>query len=254
MLRTDGLTVDNLAARAGVTVRTVRFYSSRGLLPPPRLRGRVGLYGADHLARLELIRDLQTLGFTLSAIQRHLDGVPADATPEDLALRRALLAPWTDDHCEDLDRHELDRRAGARLDDHRIAQLAALGIVEPVDGNRVRLCRPAMLSVGLQILELGLPLDMLVEAKHSVEHHTAKVAAELRELFAVNVLRPFRERGRPEGEREQVRAATDRLRTLTVQVLVNGFQHAVNDMIRHHLQESDRNFSPENDEPDIPRR
>jgi DNA-binding transcriptional MerR regulator len=241
----DELTVDNLAARAGVTVRTVRFYSSRGLLPPPRLRGRVGLYGADHLARLELIRDLQTLGFTLSAIERHLRRVPAGATPEDLALRRALLAPWTDDQCEDLDRHELDRRAGARLDDDRLAQLRALGIVERVDGHRVRLRRPAMLSVGLQILDLGLPLEMLVRAKDIVEQHTTEVAVELHELFTANVLRPFRERGSPEDERERVRATTDRLRTLTVQVLVNGFQRAVNDVIRDHVRESDRALSPE---------
>ncbi|WP_243792321.1 MerR family transcriptional regulator [Saccharopolyspora gloriosae] len=83
MLRTadEELTIDELAARAGVTVRTVRFYASRGLLPPPRLRGRLGLYGGDHLARLDLIRELQALGFTLSAIERHLERIPDDATP-----------------------------------------------------------------------------------------------------------------------------------------------------------------------------
>lgn len=249
----DELTVDNLAARAGVTVRTVRFYSSRGLLPPPRLRGRVGFYGTDHLVRLELIRDLQTLGFTLSAIERHLRRVPADATPQDLALRRALLAPWTDDQCEDLDRHELDRRAGTRLDDNRLAQLGALGIVERVDGHRVRLRRPAMLSVGLRILDLDLPREMLVQAMDIVEQHTTEVAVELHELFAANVLRPFRERGRPDDERERVRATADQLRTLTVQVLVNGFQRAVNDVIRDHLRESDHTLSPENPTDPAPR-
>lgn len=245
----DELTVDNLAARAGVTVRTVRFYSSRGLLPPPRLRGRVGFYGADHLIRLELIRDLQTLGFTLSAIEGHLRRLPADATPEDLALRRALLAPWTDDQCEDLERHELDRRAGIHLDDHRLDQLGALGIVERVDDHHVRLRRPAMLSVGLRILDLDLPREMLVQAMDIVEQHTSKVAVELHELFAANILRPFRERGRPEDERERVRAAADQLRTLTAQVLVNGFQRAVNDVIRGHLRKSDDALSPE-DSPD----
>ncbi|MBX6766499.1 MAG: MerR family transcriptional regulator, partial [Actinomadura rubrobrunea] len=87
------LTVDELAARAGLTVRTVRFYAGRGLLPPPRLRGRTGLYGPVHLARLELIRELQSLGLTLAAIERHLARLPDDASPEDLALHRALLSP-----------------------------------------------------------------------------------------------------------------------------------------------------------------
>ncbi|GAA2790137.1 MerR family transcriptional regulator [Saccharopolyspora taberi] len=238
MLRTadEELTIDELAARAGVTVRTVRFYSSRGLLPPPRLRGRLGLYGGDHLARLDLIRELQTLGFTLSAIERHLERVPDDAAPEDLALHRALLAPWTSDQSEDLDRHELNQRAGRHLDDDLVGQLVELGILERIpDDERLRLPSTAMLGVGLQILDLGLPLEMLVQAKQIVEQHTSQIAVELRELFAANVLRPYVERGRPEDERERVRAATDQLRPLTIQVLVNGFQRAVNDVIRDHV-------------------
>ncbi|MCX2732213.1 MerR family transcriptional regulator [Saccharopolyspora sp. NFXS83] len=239
MLRTadEELTIDELAARAGVTVRTVRFYASRGLLPPPRLRGRLGLYGGDHLARLDLIRELQALGFTLSAIERHLERIPDDATPEDLALQRALLAPWTSDQSEDLTRHELSQRAGRQLDDELVHQLVALGVLQGLDEEltRVRLPNTAMLGVGLQILDLGLPLEMLLQAKGIVEQHTTQIAVELRELFAANVLRPYVERGRPDDERERVRVATDQLRPLTIQVLVNGFQNAVNDVIRDHV-------------------
>ncbi|KAA5832809.1 MerR family transcriptional regulator [Saccharopolyspora hirsuta] len=238
MLRTadEELTIDELAARAGVTVRTVRFYSSRGLLPPPRLRGRLGLYGGDHLARLDLIRELQALGFTLSAIERHLARLPEDASPDELALQRALIAPWTDEHAEDLDRHELDRRTGRHLDDELIDRLVDLDILQRIPGStKLRVPSPAMLGVGLQILDLDLPSEMLVQAKAIVEQHTAQIAAELRELFAANVLRPYVERGRPQDERDRVRAATDQLRPLTIQVLVNGFQRAVNDVIRDHV-------------------
>ena len=67
------LTVDELAARAGVTVRTVRFYSTRGLLPPPVIGPRrVGHYGQEHLSRLALIEELQHQGMTLAAIERYL--------------------------------------------------------------------------------------------------------------------------------------------------------------------------------------
>ncbi|GAB3277239.1 MerR family transcriptional regulator [Parasphingorhabdus pacifica] len=239
MLRTadEELTIDELAARAGVTVRTVRFYASRGLLPPPRLRGRLGLYGGDHLARLDLIRELQTLGFTLSAIERHLERIPEDATPDDLALHRALLAPWTTDQPEVLDRNELNQRAGRLLDDDLVDRLIKIGILDRPDDDpeRVRLPSTAMLDVGLQILDLDLPLEMLVQAKSLVEQHTSQIAVELRELFAANVLRPYVERGRPEEERERVREVTDQLRPLTIQVLVNGFQRAVNDVIRDHV-------------------
>ena len=126
----EELTVDELAARAGLTVRTVRFYAGRGLLPPPRLRGRTGLYGPDHLARLELVRELQALGLTLAAIERHMERVPDGASPEDLALQRALLSPWAPEEGERIDRRKLDRRAGHRLDDEAVRKLAALGVIE----------------------------------------------------------------------------------------------------------------------------
>lgn len=71
------LTIDELAARAGVTVRTVRFYGTRGLLPPPLIGPRrVGHYGREHLARLALIEELQQQGMTLAAIERYLEQLP----------------------------------------------------------------------------------------------------------------------------------------------------------------------------------
>ena len=59
----DGdLTIDELAQRTGMTVRNIRAHQSRGLLPPPEVRGRTGYYGPEHLARIELIREMQGAG------------------------------------------------------------------------------------------------------------------------------------------------------------------------------------------------
>ena len=88
------LTLDELTERVGMSVRNVRFYTTKGLVPPPIRRGRRGYYTADHVARLELVQELQSHGFTLSAIERYVAGIPADATPEDIALHRTMLAPW----------------------------------------------------------------------------------------------------------------------------------------------------------------
>jgi len=60
--------IDELARLAGTTVRNVRAYQDRGLLPPPRRSGRVGLYTRQHLARLELITRLLERGYTLANI------------------------------------------------------------------------------------------------------------------------------------------------------------------------------------------
>src|ERR1044071_3782147 len=96
------LTIDQLAARTGITVRNIRFYAGRGLLPPPRLRGRTGLYGPGHVARLQLVSELSTLGFTLAAIEAQLDRLPRTADAGELALHRALLTPWVPEPSEEI--------------------------------------------------------------------------------------------------------------------------------------------------------
>ncbi|MFD5761857.1 MerR family transcriptional regulator, partial [Streptomyces sp. NPDC127044] len=129
------LTVDELAARAGVTVRTVRFYSSKGLLPPPVIGPRrVGHYSQEHLARLALIEELQRQGMTLAAIERHLQQLPADLSAQDLALHRAVVASWAPDAAEDVPREELERRAGRPLGEEDLERLVAMNIIERAEG------------------------------------------------------------------------------------------------------------------------
>ncbi|MFB4304039.1 MerR family transcriptional regulator [Actinomadura sp. NTSP31] len=226
------LTVDELAARAGVTVRTVRFYAGRGLLPPPRLRGRTGLYGPDHLARLELVRELQSLGLTLAAIEKHLRKIPLDAPAEDLALQRALLSPWAPERPEDLDRHELDRRAGRHLDDDTLQRLEALGVVEHVAPDTVRVVMPALLGISAELAALPMPLDTLVASHEAVERHTTALAAELQQVFQDTVVRPYRESGRSPEERDRLMELAGKLKPLMIQSLVSSFQHAVDKAIR----------------------
>jgi DNA-binding transcriptional MerR regulator len=75
------MTLDELTRRVEMSVRNVRFYTSKGLVPPPIRRGRSGYYSTDHVARLELVRELQAHGFTLSAIEKYLARIPVDASP-----------------------------------------------------------------------------------------------------------------------------------------------------------------------------
>ncbi|PUA81326.1 MerR family transcriptional regulator [Nocardioides currus] len=98
------LTLDELTERVGTSVRNIRFYTSKGLVPPPLRQGRSGFYTATHVARLELVRELQEHGFTLSAIKGYLDRIPEDATPADIALHLSLLAPVTGER--DVDVHD----------------------------------------------------------------------------------------------------------------------------------------------------
>src|SRR5207249_3846222 len=62
--------VEQLAAECSVSVDTVRYYQSRGLLPAPEREGRVAWYGPHHVQRIHEIRSLQRKGLTLAAIER----------------------------------------------------------------------------------------------------------------------------------------------------------------------------------------
>ena len=226
------LTVDELAERAGMTVRTLRFYTGRGLIPPPRMQGRVGWYGADHLARLELVRELQAHGFTLAAIERYLARVPVDATPQDIALHRTLLAPWAPDLPEIVDLAELQRRAGRPLDDAAVDVLVALGVVEPTSDDDVFRLAPAHLGLGVEMLELGLPVEAAAAAHRLFSAHGRALAQELTELFRSQVWPLLRESAEP----ERIQQVVERFKPVTVQALVLAYEQAVDEAKRETIR------------------
>src|SRR4029078_10407962 len=124
MVKEDGavgtvtlLTLEELTERVGMSVRNVRFYTTKGLVPPPIRRGRSGYYTPDHVARLEPAQERQSHGFTLSAIEKYVANIPRDATPEDIALQRTMLAPWQHENPIEMSCAELDKRAGRPLTD-----------------------------------------------------------------------------------------------------------------------------------------
>jgi DNA-binding transcriptional MerR regulator len=86
------LTIEQLAAESGMTVRNIRAHQARGLIAPPEVRMRVGYYGPEHVAALQLIRELQHDGFNLAAIKRLLSD--RERTEERLRrFRASLVAP-----------------------------------------------------------------------------------------------------------------------------------------------------------------
>src|SRR3954453_9198819 len=131
------LTVDELAARVGVTVRNLRAYSARGLLPPPRMVGATGYYGRDHIARLLLVREMLAEGYSLAMIERTLASAPPTASSATLALHRALLAPWLPPEPELTTGAELAARAGIAEDSTVVDMLVELGIVGRLGGGHV---------------------------------------------------------------------------------------------------------------------
>jgi DNA-binding transcriptional MerR regulator len=226
------MTVDELAARTGMTVRTLRFYASEGLLPAPQRRGRVAYYDARHRLRLDLVRTLQEHGYTLSAIQRVLARIPQDAPAAEYAVQSAVLAPWLPEHTEDLDRAGLERRAGQRIDDDQIEQLVALGALERRPDGLFRVS-PAILGHAIQLLALAVPPGVLQASATIIEEHATAVANGLTELFARAIWGPYQ---RGEIDHEQVVAILERMRPLALQGLLGAFARAADEAAHRRLE------------------
>lgn len=230
---TDGeMTVDELAARTGMTVRTLRFYASEGLLPPPHRRGRVAYYDAGHRMRLDLVRTLQKHGYTLSAIQRVLERIPENASPAEYAVQSAVLAPWLSEETEQLDRAGLERRIGRRIEDDQIDYLVSLGALEHrPDGSF--LAAPAMLGHAAELMQLPVPREVLRESADIIAEHARAVANGLTELFARAIWGPYQ---RGEIDHEQVVAILERMRPLALQGLLGAFARAADEAAHRRLE------------------
>ncbi|WP_455360229.1 MerR family transcriptional regulator [Streptomyces sp. SYSU K21746] len=227
------LTVDELAARAGVTVRTVRFYSTRGLLPPPVIGPRrVGHYGPAHLSRLALIEELQHQGMTLSAIERYLEQLPADLSAHDLAIHRALVASWAPDSAEDSSRPELERRAGRALSEEDIDRLAAMNVLERAAAPDTFRVDPGLLRLGVQLLDVPIATETLLAARTVLVEHTRAVAQEMTRLFRDEVWGPYRERESDPEHVAAMKSLSAHMQPLVVQALVTAFQRSLKQELR----------------------
>jgi DNA-binding transcriptional MerR regulator len=225
------LTVDELAARTGTTVRTVRFYASQGLLPAPLRRGRIAYYGRAHRMRLEFVRELQDYGYTLAGIERYLSRIPADVSPGDLALHRALLAPWAPQRAEQFGRAGLSARAGRALDDQAVEFLVAIGTLEVAGPDSYR-TTPSLLAMGIELLDMPVPLTVLRQAAEVIHSHASAAADGLSEVFRAGIWEPYRRGDLVKVDQDQLAAVVSRLRPMAVQSLVTAFERAADRAIR----------------------
>ncbi|MFH9180098.1 MerR family transcriptional regulator [Streptomyces albogriseolus] len=232
---TEALTIDELAARAGVTVRTVRFYGTKGLLPPPVLGPRrVGRYGREHLGRLELIEELQSRGMTLAAIERYLAQLPPDLSVRDLAVQRAVVASWAPGTVETVSRAELERRAGRALGEEELERLAAMDVVERVgdpgagsDGEVFRV-DAGLLRLGVELLDVPLSHESVLAARTVLTEHSRAAARELSRLLRDAVA---------DKDSRDVRSLSARMHPLVVQALLTTFQRSLKEELREWLDE-----------------
>jgi DNA-binding transcriptional MerR regulator len=239
------LTVDELAARVGVTVRNLRAYSARGLLPPPRMVGRTGYYGREHVARLILVREMLAEGYSLAMIERTLASAPANASSTTLALHRALLAPWLPPEPEMTTGAELAARAGVPEDSALVDRLAELGIVRRLADGGLQVLDPALLTAGLQVVRLGVPPDDLVDAQATVNAHVREIAQTYVRMFLATGWRSFVDAGAPRDQLETMHDTVARLQPAAAQAVLATFRTEMAAAVEGALEEVLSRFEAE---------
>jgi DNA-binding transcriptional MerR regulator len=227
----DALTIDELARRVGMTARNVRAYQSRRLIPPPTLRGRTGYYGPQHVARLELIRELQAEGFNLEAIRRLLERSHGQTIGEVLDFTRALAEPFGDEEPEVMSAEELAERWGGQLTPEIARRAEELRLVRPLGDDLWELRSPRLARAAQELLALGVPLSESLDLAETLMSHADAVARTYVEVFFERVWRPFQRRGEPPEEWPAIRAALEQLRPLAVESLLAVFQLAMGERV-----------------------
>ena len=223
------MTIGELARRTGMTVRNIRAHQTRGLLPPPEVRGRTGYYSEEHVARVELTREMQAEGLNLEAIRRVLDSTEGSSS-EIVDFARAVRASFEDETPEIFERTELAESWGARkLDPKLIRQGERLGILRELPDEKIEVISPRLQRAGGALVELGVSPEAAIRTADKMRRQAEGVARAFVDLFVEEIWKPFDEAGRPEEDWPKVRDALDRMRPLACDAVLAMFQIAMSD-------------------------
>ncbi|HEX8082683.1 MAG TPA: MerR family transcriptional regulator [Solirubrobacteraceae bacterium] len=236
MDHTADLTIDELARRAGMTVRNVRAHQSRGLLPPPEVRGRTGYYGPEHLARLQLITELQADGFNLGAIRRLIEASGGE-TSDVLRFTRSVRASFEEaEEPEVVELSELAERWGGEAGPELLERALRVGVLRPLGEGRFEERSPRLARAAEEVRRLGVPAERSIELLETLHRHADGVALAYVELFVETVWRPFDEAGRPPERWPEVEQALERLRPLAAESLLALFGLVMADRVEEAVE------------------
>ena len=228
--------VEQLAAACDVSVDTIRYYQSRGLIPPPAREGRVAWYDERHAERIREVRALRGKGLTLAAIERVLgDGVdPADA---DLAVAvAAARGEAAEDELLTLD--EFADRSGVPASLIQAVEREGIELGRVEDGEtRYTAADIDMVRGALRLLEFGLPLGELLALARDTNKAMVALASRAVELFDTYVRKPIRDSAASDdAAAAQLVEAFDALLPAVTNLVANHFRRVLLDQAEERLE------------------
>jgi DNA-binding transcriptional MerR regulator len=232
------MTIDQLAASVSMTVRNVRAYAGRGLIPPPRLVGRTGYYGQEHVSRLLLIRDLLDRGYTLAAVEKVLQRQSAATAGHALDLLNTLEEPLGQtEEPEEMSVEALLRLAGMEEETGFLDRLTEMGLLERVDEGSVLLTRPFVVRAGAKAMALGFDRGAVLALLPLLGEHLRVIAQRFVDEFRAQVWKPFAEAGFPEDRWPAMLESISTLLPVASQAVLAVFRDELENVIEEALGE-----------------
>jgi len=227
--------VEQLAAAAGVSVDTVRYYQSRGLLSPPEREGRVGWYDEHHERRIADVQALQRQGLTLAAIKRVLDG---ELRRPDVDLVSAVAEAQREDDDELLTLAEFSRRSGVPASLIQAVEREGISLARRVgDEDRYPASDVRTVRAALTLLEFGLPLGELLALARQTHDSMLALAERAVDLFDEHVRKPIRDTAPDDGAAaEQLLEAFRTMLPSVTELVANHFRRVLLATAERHLE------------------
>jgi DNA-binding transcriptional MerR regulator len=215
----DLMTIEQLASQADTATTTVRMYQTKGLLPPPLRRGRIGYYGPGHLSRLRLIADLQEQGFSLASIKRLTDAWEDGRSLDDvLGLETQVTSVWAREEPVRLGLLEFRKRfPGQQITPAIIARAIKLGLIS-VKGTSVVVNNPGFLAIGSELARDGVPAAEALDELEALQSATGQIAERFTRVFERHMWHDFVQAGMPSEQIAPLTEALSRLSALAQDV------------------------------------
>jgi DNA-binding transcriptional MerR regulator len=227
--------VEQLATAADVSVDTVRYYQSLGLLPAPEREGRVAWYDDDHLERIRDVRSLRRKGLTLAAIRRVVEGElgPADA---DLAVAVAAARGIEDERLLTLEQFAQSSGVPASL--IQAVEREGIRLGRTVDGAELYTTDDIdLVRRALRLLEFGLPLGGLLALAREAHGAMVPLAERAVDLFDQHVRKPIRDTAATDdAAAEQTVEAFRELLPAVTELVSRHFRRVLLEVAEQHIE------------------
>ncbi|WP_405743402.1 MerR family transcriptional regulator [Streptomyces sp. NBC_01525] len=249
--------IEDLARLSGATVRTIRAYQDRGLLPRPERRGRANVYGDAHLARLRQITDLLERGYTLASIKELLEAWDAGRDLGGvLGLAAEVDGPWSEEQASRISVEQLHDAFGGTsdgpgLDEAALAEAVELGVLEPVPGRTdvYAVPSPRQLAVAAELHSAGVPLTAVATHLREVRAQVEHIASRFLDFTTEHVFQPFLDHPPTEAAAAEAAALIRRLRPLARQTIDAELARALRTLATRHLRRHLAGALPPGDTP-----